>query len=475
VIELETMKVWVEAQETFLSGMAAVTFLATLAVAPVAATTRRLSRRRRADDADDPAPGGALSAEQILARPAVAVLPFVNQSDDPEQAYFASGITEDLIAALSAFRCFPVIGRSSLFAGCGVSPPAPEAARELQARFAVSGTVRRERDQVRITAQLTDAEKGHVLWARSYDRAFDGVLALQDEITRAIVAAIEPRLEKAAEARALAKPSDRLDAWDCSLRALWHVRRGTRDDYAKARQLLDWAIVRDPGSSRAHSVLALCLFHEAIHGWHEDPARALAGTLRAARAAVELDDDDWLAHALLGIATLWTLRDYDRALAEQDRALELNPSAAMSHQFRGCVLQFAGRAEEAIRSLEAVLRLEPRYQSRSTVLADLALDHLLLGDAATAVDFAHRALEEAPDNARAHQRLLAALGHLGDEADIEAARRGLLALHPEVTIAGLAPTYPFRDPADWERFAEGLRLAGLPSGDAERDGRQPAV
>lgn len=465
MFELEALKTWIESQEAFLSGMAAVTFLATLAIAPVAATTRSLKGRREPDTGGESGRGHApVCTDQILARPAVAVLPFVNQSDDPEQAYLASGITEDLIAALAAFRCFPVIGRSSVFAEPGPGRDACEIARSLSARYAVSGTVRREGDRVRITAQLADADDGHVLWARSYDRAFEGVLALQDEITRALVAAIEPRLEQAAQRRALAAPSSGLDAWDASLRALWHVRRGTRDDYVKARQLLDWAILRDPHASRAHSVLALCLFQEALLGWHDDPARALAGTLRAARAAVDLDDADWLAHALLGIATLWTLRDYDRALAEQDRALELNPSAAMSHQFRGCVLQFSGRPEEAIRSLEIVQRLEPRYQSRAMVLADLALDHLLLGDAERAAELARSAVAEAPDNVRAHQRLVAALGHTDDADAIATARDELLRRAPGLTVADLAATYPFRLRADWERFAEGLLRAGIPAG-----------
>jgi TolB-like protein len=470
--EFEIVKSWVENQESFLSGLAAVTFLATLIVAPMAATTRALHRRRR-DDGLASGDGCGLSTEQILSRPAVAVLPFANQSDDPEQVYFAAGITEDLITALSSFRCFPVIGRSSVFAGAAPERDGAAIARELSAGYVVQGTVRREGEQVRITAHLIDAGSGHTLWARSYDRAFAGVFELQDEITQSIVSAIEPRLEREGEKRALAAPSDALDAFDCSLRALWHVRQGTRDDYAKARQLLDWAILGHPLSSRAHSVLALCLFQEALLGWHDDPPRALAGTLRAARAAVELDDDDWLAHALLGIATMWTLRDFERALGEQDRALELNPSASMSHQFRACVLQFAGRPEEAIRSLELVLRLEPRYQSRSLVLADLSLNHLLLGDVEAAIDFARRALAEAPDNLRAHQRLVAALGHKGDAEAIEVARTALLARQPDLAVSDLEATYPFKRPEDLRQLASGLLYAGIPEdrpGHAHRRG-----
>lgn len=464
MFELEALMIWVESHETFLSGLAAVTFLATLATAPLVATTRALGTRRNRDD--DAEPGTEepveLTTAQILERPAVAVLPFSNESDDTAQDYFAAGITEDLITALASFRCFPVIGRSSVFSEDTCGRDLCDIARDLSARYVVHGTVRREGDHVRINAQLTDAESGHTLWARCYDRGFAAVFALQDEITQAIVAAIEPRLERAEEHRVLAAPSDALDAWDSCLRALWHVRQGTRDDFASARRLLEWAIVRDPLSSRAHSVLALCLFHEALLGWHDDPPRALAGTLRAARAAVDLDDGDWLAHSLLGIATMWTLRDYDRALAEQDRALELNPSAAISHQFRACVLQFAGRPAEAISSLEIVMRLEPRYQSRAMVLADLSLCHLILGDADTAANLARRALDEDPDNVRAHQRLVAALGHLDDPDATRKARVALVLRQPDIHVAAIATTYPFRRPEHAMRFAEGLLRAEIP-------------
>jgi tetratricopeptide (TPR) repeat protein len=240
------------------------------------------------------------------------------------------------------------------------------------------------------------------------------------------------------------------------------VRKGGREDLDEARRLLEWALVRDPNSSDAHSVLALCHFQQALLGWNHDPAKALAGTLRAARAAVALEDEDWLAHTLLGIASLWTLRDYERALEEQDRALELNPSAALSHQFRACVQLFAGCPEDAVRSLECVLRLEPRYQSRSMILADLALNHLIMGDAGKAAGFARRAIDDAPDNVRAHQRLVAALGHADDHAATEAALNDLLTRQPDVCIEDLVPTYPFRREEDWQVFSGGLRAAGVP-------------
>lgn len=326
---------------------------------------------------------------------------------------------------------------------CATENDPARIAKSLGARYVMAGTVRRAADQLRVGVQLINAHSGHTLRANTFDRTFAGVFELQDEITRAIAAAIEPRLEVAEERRALSVPDEKLDAWDCSLRALWHVRKGTRDDYTQARRLLDWALVRDPRSSHAHSVLALCLFQEALLGWVEDPSRALAGTLRAARDAVALDDQDWLAHSLLGIASLWTLGDHDRALQEQDRALELNPSSAISHQLRACVLFFAGRPGEAVEGLDRVIRLEPRYQSRSMVLADRSLNHLLMGDVREAIELAQRALAEDPDNVRAHQRLVAALGYDGDREAMATAREALLSRQPGLRVAALAPTYPF--------------------------------
>jgi TolB-like protein/DNA-binding SARP family transcriptional activator/Tfp pilus assembly protein PilF len=396
----------------------------------------------------------------VLARPAVAILPFANLSGDVEQEYFADGISEDLIAALSHWRWFPVISRNSTLAYKGRAIDVTQIGRELNARYVLEGSVRRANDCVRIAAQLIDAGTGHHLWAHTYDRRLGDVFELQDEITRTIVGAIEPQLSRAEQQRALQKRPENLDAWDLSLRALFHLRRGAKQDLAEAERLLTEAARMDPTASYAQSLIALCRFADALGGWTRNPARALASTHAAAKEAVALDETDWLAHALLGIGLLWTQRQYDRAIEEQERALTLNPSGSLSHQFAGCVQSFAGQPASAIPHLEAVLQLDPRYQTLASVLSDLGLAYFLLEDSEAALGWFDRAIAEQPDYVRAWQRKVACLGRMDRMEDASATLTRVLELQPDFSSAYVEATYPFRDPAHAEMFSDGLRNAG---------------
>jgi TolB-like protein/DNA-binding SARP family transcriptional activator/Tfp pilus assembly protein PilF len=396
----------------------------------------------------------------VLARPAVAILPFANLSGDAEQEYFADGISEDLITALSHWRWFPVISRNSTLAYKGRVIDVTQIGRELNARYVLEGSVRRANDCVRVAAQLIDASTGHHLWAHTYDRRLGGLFELQDEITRTIVGAIEPQLSRAEQQRALRKHPENLDAWDLSLRALFHLRRGAKQDLAEAERLLTQAARMDPTASYTQSLTALCRFTDALGGWTRNPARALASTHAAAKEAVALDETDWLAHALLGIALLWTRRQYDRAIEEQERALTLNPSGSLSHQFAGCVQSFAGQPAAAIPHLEAVLQLDPRYQTLASVLSDLGLAYFLLEDPKAALAWFDRAINEQPDYVRGWQRKVACLGHMDRMEEASATLFHVLELQPDFSSAYVGATYPFRDPAHAEMFSDGLRKAG---------------
>ena len=399
-------------------------------------------------------------ADQILERPAVAILPFRNMSGDAAQDYFADGITEDLITALSAWRWFPVIARNSTFAYKGRTGNVTQIGKELGARYVVEGRVQRAGDRVRIGAQLIDAGTGLELWAQTYDRLYGDVFELQDEITRAIVGAIEPQITHAEQRRAARKRPENLDGWDLSLQALAQIRKGSPTALARADQLLDRAVTMDAGSAYAQSLRALTRFQGALAGWTADPASSLASTYDAARAAVALDDCDWLAHALLGIATLWKRRDYEGAAAEEEMAIALNPSAAIAHHFHGCVLIFDGRPAAAIPHLRAVVQLDPRFPFLSVTLADIGLAHLLLGEFDEAVRMCERALAEREENVRAWQRLAAALGWLGQTEKAQAALARVFQLLPEFGSGYVDATYPFRDPAHATILGDGLRRAG---------------
>ena len=405
--------------------------------------------------------------DALWSQPAIAVFPFEDLSEIPDRAHFADGITQDISTALSCWRRYPVIARNSTSLIKEKHGDTVAAARELGARYFLQGSVRRARSTIRISVQLVDASSQTQIWARRYDRDVGNMFAIQDEIAVCIAQSIEPQLSRRELHRALRKHPQNLDSWDYTQRALSclhgalsHLHAFAGADAAEARGLLHKAIELDPASSYAHSLLALSHFHDALADWTKDPPRALTATLLAARRAVELDDDDWLSHALLGIAILWTSRNYDRALEEVQRAIALNPSAVIAYQFLGCVAIFAGRPTQALPALETVLHLDPQYQSRSLILADLSLSHLLLGDVDGAVAAATDAVHREPENARAYQRLVAALGHTARGAEARAALETLSHLQPDFSESYVRATYPFRLAEHLSLFNEGLRRAG---------------
>jgi adenylate cyclase len=404
--------------------------------------------------------GATLPPEAILRRPAVVILPFLNLSGDPAQDYFVDGMTEDLITALAQWRWFPVIARNSAFAYKGRAVDVTQVGRELNARYVLEGSLRLAGDRVRINAQLIDAGNGHHLWAQTYDRRLGDIFDLQDEITRAIVVAIEPQIAHAEQRRAARKRPDSLDAWDMSLQALAQIRQGSVSALVDAKRLLAQATELDATSSYAQSLLALAEFQGALAGWTRDPAGMFGETLSAAETAVALDEGDWLAHALLGIASLWVRRAYEKAILEEELALALNPSASIAYHFLACALTFDGQAAAAVPKLAAILELDPRFAFLPVTLADLGLAKLLTGEAEIALSFIERSLAEQPTNVRAWQRKTVALAHLGRIEQAEGALAQLFALQPSFSAAYVSATYPFRDPAHAAIFVDGLRKAG---------------
>lgn len=395
-------------------------------------------------------------------RPAIAVLPFTNMSGEAEQDYFADGLTEDVITALSYWRWFPVIARNSTFAYKGKSKTVTEIGQELGAAYVVEGSVRRAGERVRIIVKLVEASTGHQLWAERYDREFKDIFELQDEITEQVVASLEPEVHNAEQSRISRKPPERLDAWDLALRALSLQHRMNRQGHAEARVLLEQALTLDPVSSFAWSRLALCHYHEAILGWAEDRQASLEACLNAAERAVEVEDRDWLAHGLRGMGYLWTRLDFEAALAAEERAVSLNPSAPLARHFLACIFEFTGRPAEAVLHLQVIHKLDPRYQFASLAVADEALCCMLLGDLDAAVRLAEKAVRMLPANVRARQRLCAALVLLGREDEASEAMATLLRMQPNLNRAYIDATYPFKDRKDRSIFIEALGQAGLP-------------
>jgi adenylate cyclase len=411
------------------------------------------------------AEGGAPRVEPVLAftaRPAIAVLPFDNLSGDPAENYFVDGLTEDIITSLSYWRWFPVIARNSTFSYKGKPKNATDIGRELNAAYLLEGSARRGGDRVRISAQLIDAASGQHLWAERFDRDMADVFALQEEIAERVVVAIEPELHRAEKQRALRTRPEHLGAWDFTLKALALQERMNRAGHREARDLLTRALTLDQNFALAWSMLALCHYHEGIFGWTAGRAASLKASQEAAERAVELDELDWLAQALRGMGRLWNERDHDAALAGQQRAVGLNPSAPLARHFLACVHEFSQRPAEAIPHIEALLRLDPRYRFASLALADQALCRFLLGELEQARVDAENAVRLQPANVRARQRLVAVLAELGHSEAARQAASELLELQPEFNRDYIETTYPFQSAEERERFIGALRSAGLP-------------
>jgi TolB-like protein/Tfp pilus assembly protein PilF len=392
-------------------------------------------------------------------RPAIAVLPFTNMTDDPAQDYFSDGITEDIITALSKLRWFFVIARNSSFVYKGKAVHLKQIADELGVGYVVEGSVRKVGGRVRITAQLNDAATGSHIWAERYDRDLADVFAVQDEITEAIVAVIEPQLFAAENFRARRKPPDSMDAWDLVMRALSHYWRVTRQDNLVAQALLEKAIAIDPNYGQALGVLATSYMFTAHMGWGEmGPATEIAE--RLAKAAIRADGEDPWAHNALGYAYIFVHR-FDDSLAELELALRLNPNFALAYGYFGISLCYSGRWEEGDLAARRALRLSPRDPFSPVFHGITAYAQFLGGNYDEAIRLAREAIRQRDDFVGAHRVLTAAAGMAGQDDAARTSFQELRRAQPNISLAWIANQMPIKLKADREHYLEGFRRAGL--------------
>lgn len=420
-------------------------------------------------DGAQAATGGTSTSEQpgeaphrqlpALDRTAIAVLPFVNLSGEPEQEYFSEGISEDIITALSKLRWFYVIARNSSFIYRGKSVHHRQIGEELGVRYVVEGSVRKDGDQVRITAQLVDVVTGSHLWAERYDRSLADVFAVQDEITQAVVAAIEPQLYAAEEFHSRRKAPDNMDAWDLVMRALSHYWRVTRQDNLVAQALLEKAIAVDPVYAQALSLLAACHMFSAHMGWEEMP-KALPVAERAALAAIRADSEDAWAHYALASVYMFTRR-FDDSIAEFELALRLNPNFSPARGLYGVALAYRGRWEDGERAARESLRLSPRDPFAAIYCGVAAYCQYLGRNYDEAIRLAREAMRQRNDFSGAHRVLTAAAGMAGQRDVAKAALQELRRAQPNISLAWLASEMPFEHDADRDHYIEGFRRAGL--------------
>lgn len=409
-------------------------------------------------------PAVALSSRSERSdRPSIAVLPFTCFGGEAEQEYFSDGVTEDIITELSRFSELLVIARNSSFQYKGQSIDVRRVGQELAVDYVLEGSVRREKDKVRVTAQLVDAANGVHCWAERYDRSIEDVLAVQDDVARAIVAVLAVQVNKAERERVLLKPPSAWQAYDHYLRAAVCVA-AYHSSYDKAslvkgRELLTQALTIDPNYARAHAALSNVYMSFWIHRWDDEIAwsQALDRSYQSACDGVRLAPDLPEAHIALGQA-LTFLRQHQAAIAAVERAIALNPNLT-SFRF-SYILVLAGEAARAVDLLTSHMPLDPLYQPNAPVA--LAYAYYMLRRYEDALPLLLQAAARAPNMAHCRYVLAMTYAQMGrqDEAKGEVAHA--LKLEPWYRISNSLTAAYFRNPQDREHLVDGLRKAGFP-------------
>jgi TolB-like protein/class 3 adenylate cyclase/Tfp pilus assembly protein PilF len=391
-------------------------------------------------------------------KPSIAVLPFVNMSEDKGQDFFCDGITEEIITALSKTPKMLVIARNSTFTYKGKPVKVNQVAEELGVRYVLEGSVRKAGDLVRITAQLIDALSGHHLWAERYDRDLKDIFAIQDEITIKILTLLRVRLTEGEMSRTQASDTNNLDAYLLFLQGQEEARRMNKDGNFLSRQLARQAIALDSKYAMAYNLLANSYVNEIVLGLSNDPRLSLGKAMELTQKAIVLDNSLALPYALLGF--IYTLmRQHDKGIAECEQAVNLEPNSALAHYRYSLALNYAGRPKEAITMFKEAIRLDPipvslYYQSLTNA-------YCLTGEYEEAIAAGKKATSLGPNNLVAHAFLAAAYSLHGREEEARAEASEVLRINPNFLVQSWEKTMPFRNQADLELVIGALRKAGL--------------
>jgi adenylate cyclase len=364
-------------------------------------------------------------------KPSIAVLPFENLSEDPKQEYFSDGLTEEIISALGSVPQLFVIARNSTFTYKGKPVKVQQVAEELGVRYVLEGSVRKGGDKIRITAQLIDALNGHHLWAKRYDRNLSDIFAVQDEITKKIITAMQVKLTEGEQARAAARGTDNLEAYLKCLQANEYLHRGNIENNALAKQLTEEAIALDPEYAWAYYNLGRARQSDVWYGTSKSPKQVLAEATELLQKAIDLDDNLAEAHGLLGF--LYSVeKRHDKALAQGKKAVALNPNSAMAHLWLGKVHTFAGRYEESIPAYKIAIRLNPIPPSFYSW--SLGLSYGLAGQYDEAIPWCEKAVHQAPDSLMARIMMTAVYSWSGRDEEARAAAAEVLRINPDFSL-----------------------------------------
>ena len=399
------------------------------------------------------------AAPPLPDKPSIAVLPFENMSGDPEQEYFADGMVEEIITALSRFKSLFVIARNSSFTFKGRAVDIKEVGRRLGVRYVLEGAVRKASGKVRITGQLIDAVTGAHIWAERFERDLTDVFALQDEVTVAVVSAIQPKLFQTEIAMAARRRPENLTAYDYYLRALPQYYLTTREGMAEAIRLAHHALELDPRFGLVAALAANCHTLNVLLGYSADPQFDRKEAVRLLRSAVSMDDSDPEILAMACLVSAFMVGDSETEIEMADRAVALNPNSLEAWNGRGWVYRVAGLPEEAIRSFERAVRMSPVDPRLHNPFAGMGCALIELGRFDEAIVAGKKAQRQNPSFSTAYRCLAAAFAHLGRDAEAREAAARLLGVDPAFTITSWIAR---GGQSNAKLLTEGLRKAGLP-------------
>jgi TolB-like protein/Tfp pilus assembly protein PilF len=414
------------------------------------------------------APRAAFEAEigldfSIPDTPSIAVLPFTVMGDDPEQDFFADGVAEDIITALSKISRLLVVARTSTFTYKGRAGDVRQVSREQGVRYVLEGSVRKAGKRVRVTAQLIDATTGHHLWAERYDRELEDIFAVQDEITREIVTALDVQLREGEQHRVWSRGTKNLEAWECVRLASDDVLGGSAEKRPRATELIERALALDPDYAFAWAMRGWIYFNEADVGGglgdRERFERAQAGAFRCGRRALQADPNCAEAYGVLALTHL-NASEHDLALEMMEKAIALAPNnAELLGGVASAVMRKSGRPERGAECVRKAMRLSPFY--RPGLLRALANNYRLSGRLEEAVACYRESIKRESGYLAAYVNLASVLGELGRLDEARAAAREVLEQEPKFSISAYAKGLAYRNPADLQRIVDGLRKAGL--------------
>ena len=392
-------------------------------------------------------------------KPSIAVLPFENMSGDPEQEYFADGMVEEIITALSRFKWLFVIARNSSFTFKGKAVDIKEVGRRLGVRYVLEGSVRKASGKVRILGQLIDALTGTHIWADRFERDLTDIFTLQDEITVAVVSAIQPKLLQTEIAMATRRRPENLTAYDCYLRARQQFYSSTREAVAETIRLADRALELDPRFGLVAALAGASHTQNVLWGYAADPQFDRKEAVRLCRLALSLDDSDADILAWAAVISAFMVGDHESAIELADRAVALNPNSYQAWGCRGHVYRVAGLPEEAVRSFERAIRMSPVDPLLHVAFAGMGLAFIELGRFDEAIVAGKKALRQNPSFSAAYRCLASAFAHLGRAAEAREAAARVLEVDPGFTISAWIAR---GGQSNAKLLMEGLRKAGLP-------------